>query len=391
MNYMHFPGKAWYPRKALLSVLTMSFVLIFAVQGLGVSPAAAMSGPETVSQSAAWVGCAESAFPIAMMGTIVQSVSFRSSPEVPKDIYGNYITLLGSGETVWVMKKYCDPVDGGIWLNVRRGADQEGWVKEWVLKVDGTRVTYVVPGTNVQPTATPAAGSSTTTVLPGNTTAPAQVTPVCSETSFGLNMAAVVVEPVSFRSTPKVPNDVNSNRLGSLNKGENVWVLDVKCTASDGVWLYVRRGDGTKGWAKEWVLKVDGTNITYLAPVGGTTTASTDQTTAAPTQAPSVLPEKVPTPTGVACSESSFGIGMSGVVAEPVRLRSTPEVTSNVDANWIGSLTAGETIWVMDVKCMYSYEGVWLKLRRATGQIGWAKEWILTADNTKRTFIQPAQ
>jgi hypothetical protein len=86
------------------------------------------------------------------------------------------------------------------------------------------------------------------------------------------------------------------------------------------------------------------------------------------------------------CFESAFKSGMIGFVSNPVRLRAIPLIPDLVELNWIGSLWQGEKLLIRD---RYCNAGVWLRVERSTGTIGWAKEWGLSEELKETTFIAP--
>jgi hypothetical protein len=87
----------------------------------------------------------------------------------------------------------------------------------------------------------------------------------CSSTVFRNGMTGIVLEPVRLRKEPYIPQNLDDNWINSLQKGEKITILDVKC--NDGVWLYVMRIGGEKGWAKEWGLSDDLIEITFIVPI----------------------------------------------------------------------------------------------------------------------------
>jgi len=94
----------------------------------------------------------------------------------------------------------------------------------------------------------------------------------CSESAVTTGMKGIVVSPVSLRSDTYIPEDYLSNRIGVLQTGEILTILEVNCKGkSEGVWLKVRRdtaGDGeTEGWAKEWGLTNDLQELTLIVPL----------------------------------------------------------------------------------------------------------------------------
>ena len=86
------------------------------------------------------------------------------------------------------------------------------------------------------------------------------------------------------------------------------------------------------------------------------------------------------------CLESAFHSRMYGTVVQPVRLRKLPYIPEDLDHNWEASLRAGEIVYIIITYCN---AGSWLKIERASGRIGFAKEWGLTEDLIERTFIVP--
>jgi len=85
------------------------------------------------------------------------------------------------------------------------------------------------------------------------------------------------------------------------------------------------------------------------------------------------------------CLESAFtSRGMYGVVRHAVRLRKQPYVPEDLDENWTGSLRSDERVYV---SLTYCNAGVWLKVERYSGRVGWAKEWGLTEDLVEILFI----
>jgi hypothetical protein len=88
----------------------------------------------------------------------------------------------------------------------------------------------------------------------------------CSQTAFTSGKSGVVIEDVRLRHEPYIPQDLNQNWIGSLQKGETIRVLEINCNEY-GTWLYVERYGGEKGWAKEWGLSPDLIENTYIAPV----------------------------------------------------------------------------------------------------------------------------
>lgn len=87
------------------------------------------------------------------------------------------------------------------------------------------------------------------------------------------------------------------------------------------------------------------------------------------------------------CFDTAFHTKMYGTVVFPVRLRKEPYVPKCLDMNWKGSLRQNERLWI---KSIYCNAGVWLKVERITGTIGWAKEWGLSEALVETTFIRPA-
>lgn len=86
------------------------------------------------------------------------------------------------------------------------------------------------------------------------------------------------------------------------------------------------------------------------------------------------------------CLETAFRSRMNGVVLNPVRLRKFPYIPMDLDSNWLGSLQSREVLFVLQTYCN---AGSWLRVERASGEIGWAKEWGLTEKLQERTFIAP--
>ena len=99
---------------------------------------------------------------------------------------------------------------------------------------------------------------------------------------------------------------------------------------------------------------------------------------------------KIQTKNGrISCFETAFRrMGMVGAVVNSVRLRLLPFVPMEVDENWIGSLYKNEQVIVHGRFCN---AGMWLRVERASGRIGWAKEWGLSEELNERTFIAPAE
>lgn len=86
------------------------------------------------------------------------------------------------------------------------------------------------------------------------------------------------------------------------------------------------------------------------------------------------------------CQQSAFSEDMYGVVVTPVRLHHRPYIPKNPKSNWAGSLRQGEIVHVLEIYCK---KGVWLKVQRQSGSIGWAKEWGLSKDLVETTYIVP--
>jgi hypothetical protein len=86
------------------------------------------------------------------------------------------------------------------------------------------------------------------------------------------------------------------------------------------------------------------------------------------------------------CLETAFRSNMKGVVLNPVRLRKFPYIPMELDSNWLGSLQSREVLFILQTYCN---AGSWLRIERASGEIGWAKEWGLTEKLQERTFIAP--
>ena len=141
-------------------------------------------------------------------------------------------------------------------------------------------------------------------------------------------------------------------------------------------------------------LACEALSISRLSQVGiPTVTTGATGITAVPTSThPAVLSPIAPSASVVpgtgrrSCQESNFSEGMSGLVVTSVRLRHRPYIPRDPDKNWAGSLHQGEIVTVKEIRCR---GGVWLLVKRTSGQVGWVKEWSLSEDLVETIFIQP--